>query len=716
MAILRRNQHVLKFVGSISSLAWLAQKEYYMLTGQIETDLSRVSTAKIGSLKDPYYSVPTLLGRLKKYRSSFMYNVFSMRDSSLATRLNIAIDNLETDVSDGALRKQPFCIMLYGFPGTGKSSFAIQIAKRLMTDLYGEFKSSDMVTLNETDEYQSEFRTSHKVVLFDDIGASKYGLNDTKNPWRKVIDFVNNIKKTALNPNVEMKGKVYIEPDLVILTSNLDFQEGGQINGYIPAFEAILRRLSRIVKVKNHTIVQPLEPQDYSVDPLPGSAYLTRKRVYELRGGSRSPIDVPREEYIEELLVAFQEHNRDQERFIDKFNSYFDDYPGQQIQSNECLISQSGKLDNADGDDYSEAVIRYYMAKVNWNRYFVEWYHPLDENTDRFSLTVEGIVLPFSHKPTDLDINPRLFNEAYERIKLEPFHGITIKAESKTITDKLNFQNANPHPLSQSERLAQHCKEMKSKWKKLTLLKVEEVLPFPFYDILVMTKKATRPKQKAFYFAYAIYICVDLGMSAAQLFHNPVFTQSVPSKYVANRGKIMVRMERKITELRNNFPHLFDKSDDDTDDSDESEGSVSDVSQDSELVASSATSHMTPWIDESVQIKYLLATVKSSQPCVPMANVQLHTFGEIDLLFMASRSILVFELKSGLKAFNKAKHQALRYSRVMSALYPDRRIIGLTHTRIGFTMVCDLNASIDTEFEGFLRMIGYMDSTVIVET
>jgi hypothetical protein len=39
-------------------------------------------------------------------------------------------------------------------------------------------------------------------------------------PYRKIIDFINNIRKTSLNPNLEMKGKVFIEPDLVIVTTN----------------------------------------------------------------------------------------------------------------------------------------------------------------------------------------------------------------------------------------------------------------------------------------------------------------------------------------------------------------------------------------------------------------------------------------------------------------------------------------------------------------
>lgn len=303
------------------SAALSCAKQLVHITGWLERDLSRVSTAKIGSIKDPYFTVKALVKRLTIYKYLHMFNVFSIRDSNALARISQAIDSLETDVSNGSLRQQPFCIVLYGYPGTGKSSFAIQIARALMIDKYGTFQSSDMVTLNETDEYQSEFRTSHKVVLFDDIGASKYGLADTKNPWRKVVDFVNNIRKTALNPNVEMKGKVYIEPDLVIITSNLDFTKGAAISQYIPAQDAIFRRFNRIVRVTNHCEVAPVHKAQEDRREA-GNHHMSASPLYK-----EAKVPQPREQYVQELIPSFREHEEDQARFVERFNAYFDDFP-----------------------------------------------------------------------------------------------------------------------------------------------------------------------------------------------------------------------------------------------------------------------------------------------------------------------------------------------------------------------------------------------------
>jgi hypothetical protein len=333
------------------------------ITGWLESDLSRISTAKIGSLKDPQFSVKVILRRLYAYRFLYSHQVLSSRDSIMLSRISHAIDSLETDVSDGSLRKQPFCIVLYGFPGTGKSSFAIQVARALMIDKYGSFNSSDMVTLNETDEYQSEFRTSHKVVLFDDIGASAYSCADTKNPWRKIVDFVNNVRKTALNPNVEMKGKVYIEPDLVIITSNLDFAKNAGIQMYIPCSEAIFRRFSCIVEVKDHHSVVPLELYQTG-DPIPKEVlghnlhFRPRKlSVPEARTNGLgkqqlltshcSSQTLSREDYIAELIPHFRSHEVDQEKFVNQFNAYFDDYPSplpDEDNSEECIVDEDADV------------------------------------------------------------------------------------------------------------------------------------------------------------------------------------------------------------------------------------------------------------------------------------------------------------------------------------------------------------------------------------
>jgi len=222
--------------------------------------------------------------------------------------------------------------------GTGKSSFAVKIAAAFMRSRYGTFSSSDVVTLNETDDYQSEFRSSHKVVIFDDLAAEIVN-RQPSNPWRKVIDFVNNIRKTSLNPNVEMKGNVYIEPDLVIITTNMNPEYMYHIQTWMTCPSAILRRIKEHVFVKNFGECQIIEDQtreapDFTHRGLPGnSTSLTHLHSFRIRaeteiGGVQrlaSMETLSRDDYIKQATLRFEEHMLDQEQFVELVNSDFDD-------------------------------------------------------------------------------------------------------------------------------------------------------------------------------------------------------------------------------------------------------------------------------------------------------------------------------------------------------------------------------------------------------
>lgn len=300
----------------------LKDVEMLLASGLLERDLSRVTVAKIGGTSDPYYSHENLLARLVGYRKKFNGAISHSRASQAAFRLDAAIVDLKTDVSNGSLRRQPFCVVLFGEPGVGKSTYAIQIASRLMRKNYEGFNSLDMVTLNETDEFQSEFRSSHKVVLFDDVSASKPDAPGTQNPWRKVIDFVNNVQKTALNPNCELKGKVYVKPDLVIITTNLDLGFGfGAVGHYMHCVEAIQRRCSRVIKIKDFYTSSFI---DYDI----------RRRANNIALGdcilnnTRSTDYISRLDMLDTLEADFHAHMTEQTSFVNTFNDCFDDLKG----------------------------------------------------------------------------------------------------------------------------------------------------------------------------------------------------------------------------------------------------------------------------------------------------------------------------------------------------------------------------------------------------
>jgi hypothetical protein len=674
----------------------------------------------VGLITDGKFKVKSLLQRLITYKNILKFNVFSQCESNTLARINHAIDNLRTDVSDGSLRRQPFCIVLYGFPGTGKSSFAIQIARALMYDLYGGFQSTDMVTLNETDEYQSEFRSSHKVVLFDDIGASKYGLNDTKNPWRKVIDFVNNIKKTALNPNVEMKGKVYIQPDLVIITSNLNFAKGAFINLYIPAAEAILRRLSCIVKVNDHDSVTPLLPVRNKISTS-DSAYLSNALEYRLQGGSTSPEILSRDKYIQSLRVKFRDHMIDQSNFINHFNSYFDDHIDlHELEFNEILDPQSGFFDIR-ANLYSETCSQYYLTHVNWERYIIE-YDTCLLTTDAY-LSTCGIVDHTRNSSEDLFIDIDIFNE----VLMNKFPGVfvghshltssidEIFAESK---DEISIQMDTNKNIDLNDNLV-ISDDIDSLIDRMNLYADTgnhstqlSVLPSPYCNIIKYASNSVL-MERSYFLGWALYIIDKLGKDISWLRKLSSFNSAITHHLgLANNqlnsfyshlntfndkfhldyplGKIESIVIKKIDESQSNTNHSCSSND------------------------SSLSTYM--WDDEKSQIRFVSNLISCSAEFQIYTNLKFSTFGEIDLLCEAPRSILVLELKSGSTGKNKGRQQVIRYSRVMSAFRPKKRIIGLTHRKYGFQVVCDLKSSIKSEFNGFLQTIGYINpQPVIIE-
>lgn len=286
----------------------------------IEETLAVASAVKAGADKVAGITRERYVNRLVWLRALSRFHIFTKQDDRRKLsfiRISNVLENLRLDSSDGTVRKQPFCIVLTGPPGCGKTGTAMRIAAQLMRARHGNFYSTDIVTLNETDEFQSEYRTNHKVVIFDDVGAEKPSAQ-VANPWRKVIDFVNNIRKTALNPNLELKGNVYIEPELVIITTNLKVEGKFSIAHYMACPDAIMRRLS-------HAVV--LDPD-----------FETCRHARMIRVGAglesrvyKSGIDYDRNmesktilDFIEEASLDFVIHQKEQEVFVGKINSIFD--------------------------------------------------------------------------------------------------------------------------------------------------------------------------------------------------------------------------------------------------------------------------------------------------------------------------------------------------------------------------------------------------------
>jgi hypothetical protein len=119
-----------------------------------------------------------------------------------------------------SIRMAPYGILFYGGSSVGKSSIAYPVARTVAGMNGFDTDPKSVITLNDADQFQSEYRTHHTTVVFDDLMNGK--LKFAKSiPTDKIIQFINNIPMTALNPNLELKGNVFIMPRIVIGTTNV---------------------------------------------------------------------------------------------------------------------------------------------------------------------------------------------------------------------------------------------------------------------------------------------------------------------------------------------------------------------------------------------------------------------------------------------------------------------------------------------------------------
>ena len=122
--------------------------------------------------------------------------------------------------ADGGLRQRPFAFYVYGPSGVGKSTVSA-VLMRIILMANGYDASDDrIVNLNEADAYMSNYRSYVNGVYCDDMGNTQAKYLE-KSPMTKVIDLINNVKAYAVMAELELKGKVTIEPKCVGASSNL---------------------------------------------------------------------------------------------------------------------------------------------------------------------------------------------------------------------------------------------------------------------------------------------------------------------------------------------------------------------------------------------------------------------------------------------------------------------------------------------------------------
>lgn len=127
----------------------------------------------------------------------------------------------------GGLRPAPWSFLVYGTSGIAKSSIVTNLTTfslLTMARLEGKHEFTvdpNMIcTLNEMDKYHSDYKSHIQAVLLDDLANARADTTDV-NPTINIINFVNNIRRTAIMAEAEMKGKIQLQPRVVCATTNV---------------------------------------------------------------------------------------------------------------------------------------------------------------------------------------------------------------------------------------------------------------------------------------------------------------------------------------------------------------------------------------------------------------------------------------------------------------------------------------------------------------
>lgn len=148
--------------------------------------------------------------------------------------------------TSGGLREAPYSTLVYGATGVGKSTVAEYIMHTVLTANGYSNDKTRIINMNESDKYFSNMRSDVNGIYIDD--ACNTRAEHVERPVSKsIIDFVNNVKQTAVMAEADQKGKVSIEPKSVVLTTNVKDIESG-IFSNCP--ESILRRFHSHITVR----------------------------------------------------------------------------------------------------------------------------------------------------------------------------------------------------------------------------------------------------------------------------------------------------------------------------------------------------------------------------------------------------------------------------------------------------------------------------------
>nr|UBJ26066.1 putative RNA-dependent RNA polymerase [Dicistroviridae sp.] len=159
------------------------------------------------------------------------------------TKLTTILSDMNLNSKVKSHRPEPVCIGLFGDPNQGKTSVCDLFKREFVSNAYPNFtpeqvNSPEYYYSRRLDQYWEGIDLKTKVVTFDDFAQSK---DVPGSGTSHFLDLINIVNGHPFYPNMafNMKGKLCLEPDLILLSSNARHINPNSVN----CAQAVTRRI-----------------------------------------------------------------------------------------------------------------------------------------------------------------------------------------------------------------------------------------------------------------------------------------------------------------------------------------------------------------------------------------------------------------------------------------------------------------------------------------
>lgn len=186
--------------GNLEKFAKMSDQEFEKRMNRLSTSLLNLSQA--------------LRGPEKKLVMDKYQRVLIMQNEFVATKIASGV------------RHAPWAIELFGESSQGKTTLGDQLVDAVLISQGLPAKKEYRCAYNAGDKFMSNWTSDKLVMIFDDISNDKSDFVE-RPPTRAIIDVINNQMFYAPKAELDAKGKCFVEPWIVVATTNKQDLDAG---------------------------------------------------------------------------------------------------------------------------------------------------------------------------------------------------------------------------------------------------------------------------------------------------------------------------------------------------------------------------------------------------------------------------------------------------------------------------------------------------------